>query len=122
MNKDEMIKDMAKVLCGMECKYCENCFHLKQATALYNAGYRKVADDEVVFKQSEVDEFRKDQAEVKFLKNKIKQETAREILQKLKDNIMLADFGCGDGYEEVVDMNTDELKKLAKEKGIELED
>lgn len=42
-------------------------------------GYRKVDDDEVVLKLSEVDEFRKDQAEVKFLKHKIEREAVEEF-------------------------------------------
>ena len=54
-----MIKEMAKKLCGMDCKYCESCFHLRQANNIYNANYRKVGDDEIVVKKSEYKELKK---------------------------------------------------------------
>lgn len=111
------------VLCDGD--QCENCYFT--AKDLYCEGYRKVADDEIVIKKSEYDTLLK--AYTQIYDNayqwglKVGEEKAAiEILQKLKDNIMFADFGCGDGYEEVVDMNTDELKELAKSYGIELED
>ena len=143
MNKDEMINNIATSI-GLACTSIELDLKDRQeiAKTLYILGYRKVAEDEIVIKKQAYADFVEkfvEQEEIAhsyeqgyaellqsnhFLQDKLenaKQET-REILQKLKDNIMLADFGCGDGYEEVVDMNTDELKKLAKEKGIELED
>ena len=129
MTKDEMIKnDRREIvdllyklkngeLCTPNCYGCCGDNELSFAYCpdvtdnfekeLANLGYRKVADDEIVESMKTYERAR--------------QETAIEILQKLKDNIMLADFGCGDGYEEVVDMNTDELKQLAKKYGIELE-
>ncbi len=45
MNKNKQIKQIKEMLCesiGGKCYgYCENCNCDKQATALYNAGYRK---------------------------------------------------------------------------------
>lgn len=158
MNKDEMINYGIQIIEQSLCKpdtikfddigLREMTYIIKELNKrvmedLYNEGYRKVADDEIVVKKEAYEKFVGqliEQEEIAhsyeqgyaellqsnhFLQDKLenaRQETTREILQKLKDNIMLADFGCGDGYEEVVDMNTDELKKLAKQYGIELED
>lgn len=80
MNEDEMILDIANVLgrCCNEfddngahirnlCGGCEfwdddnSCccsYNRKEATALYNANYRKVADDEIVVKKSEYEELK----------------------------------------------------------------
>jgi hypothetical protein len=63
---------------------CEGCaFYLYE-----NLGYRKVPDDSVVLAIAEVDEFRKDSAEVKFLKKRIqdeaRKETAREVIDLIK--------------------------------------
>ena len=45
MNKNKQIQQIKEMLCesiGGKCYgYCENCNCEKQATALYNAGYRK---------------------------------------------------------------------------------
>lgn len=62
MNKDEMkmIEEMAKVMCEkkIKCKDCVledfYCIYKKGATELYNAGYHRVEDDEVVVKKSEL--------------------------------------------------------------------
>lgn len=98
-DKNNQIEEMAKVIC-QECrtitgeKYCnielQSCIAYIFANIFYNAGYtQKINDDEVVLSISEVEEFRKDQAEVKFLKKQIQEEarkeTAREILQKLRN-------------------------------------
>lgn len=120
MNKDEMIEEIKAVIvrhhsglgCDVLCDgdQCENCY--LTAKDLYYEGYRKVADDEIVLKQSEVDEFRKDQAEAKFLKDKIKKETAREILRLIYNRIK---------YKESA--NPPEIrivKYAAKKYGIEL--
>lgn len=64
MNKDEMFEEIAKALCGMECKYCEDCFHLRQANKIYNAGYRKVGDDEIVIQKDVFEEVSKDYATI----------------------------------------------------------
>lgn len=61
MNKDEMIKDMAKVLCDKD-KRCEECIsrlllpcgYKSYCTRLYNAGYRKVGKNKTVVNKSEI--------------------------------------------------------------------
>ena len=137
MNKDEMIKEMADRMDDY-CQSTQECPHFRlededyeitcsicRARSLYNAGYRKVGEDEVVLKQSEVDEFRKDHAEVKFLKNKIKQETAREILQEiftLLHTIKGQDYEDGIPYYcEEVEIFNDRLSEIFNKYGIELE-
>lgn len=131
MNKDEMIEEMAKVLCALplkckECVYAETyCIMKQEATVLYNAGYRKVGDDEIVIKKEDADYitelYREKIGQVEKWRNlcelKIKetaQETAREILQELYDEAMRT-------TNEVVELTAFEIKQLAKEKGIELE-
>lgn len=61
MNKDEMkmIEEMAKVLCDKNCEECSSkllvpCGYKSYCTKLYNAGYRKIADDEIVIKKGEL--------------------------------------------------------------------
>lgn len=95
-DKEKQIEEMARAICPnskeWSCKACNwgakpNCDAYKNAEKMYNTGYRKIPDGSVVLSIEEVDEFRKDSAEVKFLKNKIieqtRKETAREILEKL---------------------------------------
>ena len=132
MNKKEIIEEMCKdfkccVSCEMfngfindngelkDCscaehsdRYCTQCYiSTRQAKTLYNAGYRKIPEGSVVLTIEEVDEFRKDSAEVKFLKNKIikqaRKETAKEILKEVAKT-------CGD-YQW--------FKNLCKQYGVE---
>lgn len=100
MNKDEMINDMRAIIRRerSDCmsNLCENCEYYamnfcgstKTATALYNANYRKVGDDEIVIKTdiecvdnttpaNVIEFFVKHNAEVR-------QETAREILLQIE--------------------------------------
>lgn len=93
MNKDEMkmIEEMAKIMdksdekCGnagcFGCEYvnADRCVYILGATELYNAGYRKIADDEIVIK----DEYLKE--ELRYLEYKTRRETAREILQTIEN-------------------------------------
>lgn len=114
MNKDERLEEMIAIIqqehsdCMSNfCDRCEYyamkyCGSVKKATALYNAGYRKVADDEIVVNKQAyekfVEEFAKQEeiahsyeqgyAELlqsnHFLQDKLektKKETAREILK-----------------------------------------
>lgn len=96
MNKDEkMIEEMASIICketsnkGL-CEKCDfkkheqfgytyQCHKFDSAEALYNANCRIIADDEFILKQDEMYEFRKDQAEVKFLKDKIEREAVEKF-------------------------------------------
>ena len=113
MNKDEMkmIEEMSNEI-DLAKKRLWNAENLKKddyswhskgiATALYNAGYRKVGDDEIVESMKTYERAR--------------QETAKEILLVLKDNIVNR---IGSKYA-VIDLT--DIAQLAKEKGIELED
>lgn len=131
MNENE-IKDLTNI----QKKHCDNtpdedCVGVDcnecVARALINAGYRRVGEDEIVIKKREYDTLLKsytltyDNAYQWGLKVG-EEKTAIEILQHMKDNIELVDFGCGAGEYEVVDIDTEELKELAKAYGIELED
>lgn len=68
MNGNEMIKDMEQVLKYEQIRIANSVDGFKQlmkngvcnchATALYNANYRKVADDEIVIKKSEYEELK----------------------------------------------------------------
>lgn len=135
MNKDETIEQMAKDLVD-EIEFDITFYdfngsagirfdYVGTAKNVVEKGYRKVADDEVVLKQSEVDEFRKDHAEVKFLKDKIKQETAREILQEMFGYMGSHQKFCIVDYEHKTLIDLDGLwakgAELAKKFGIELE-
>ena len=67
MNKDEMIKEIKAIIVkhhyGLGCEHncngdqCENCDFT--AEDIYNAGYRKIEDDEIVLKKSEYKELKK---------------------------------------------------------------
>lgn len=139
MNKDETIKEIKAIIvrhhsglgCNVLCDgdQCENCEFT--AEDIYNANYRKIADDEIVIKQTDYVELNKDfydwkkeydhncllRLEVfeleKQLEN-VRQDTARKILQELYDEAMRYS-------NEVVELTAFEIKQLAKEKGIELE-
>ena len=127
MNKDEMkmIEKMAKTIgdCGMsDCVFCngkQKCLYYKSAETLYNANYRKVADDEIVIKKSEYEKLSKDYATINnsayYCGVKVGgYQTAREILQELYDEAN--SYVC-----KIVELTTFQIEQLAKEKGIELE-
>lgn len=68
MDKQKQIEEMAKVLdgdCGecYTCKYFEsrgiNCTYLLGAEYLYNAGYRKIQDNEIVITKDEYESLKK---------------------------------------------------------------
>lgn len=143
MSKDEMLKDkeqLARIIAFELCSqryhkelygeesmcYSDNnfsdCIKIKEVVdKIYDEGYQKVSEDEFVLKHSEVDEFRKDQAEVKFLKHKIKQEMAREILQELY-MYFTEDCLCGLRNCNKDHKSAGLVKRLAKSYDIELED
>lgn len=106
MNKQ--IEEMANILCEAKehnCNGGNDCLCIKQATALYNAGYKQpINDDEVVVKKAQfeslvneykgltikydrvVDELRLCKDANETIKQNyiiVKQETAREILDKV---------------------------------------
>lgn len=141
MNKDEMmIEDMARIICKGTSNegFCEKCDFKKHeqfgytyqcrkfddAEALYNAGYRKIGDDEIVIKKREYDTLLKTYTQI--YDNayhwglKVGEEkTAMDILQELKDRqtFMLADEVFG--RENVI---TRKINELAEKYGVELED
>lgn len=45
------IKEIAHMLCKLNCKCCESCYHLRVATELYNAGYRNCKDKVVLSRE-----------------------------------------------------------------------
>ena len=105
MNKDEMKmieqirKDfVARCLKGSDGCDLRDCQHC-HAESLYNAGYRKVAEDEIVESMKTYERAR--------------QETAREILQELKDKLLKPHSY---GYERAI------IELLIEKYGIELED
>ena len=112
MNKDEkkMIEELAKILknhcdnisfddcMGSECEEC-------RARTVINADYRKVADDEIVESMKTYERAR--------------QETARAILQELKE-IHTVDCGYTDWIDDTY--FGDEYKRLCNKYDIELED
>lgn len=129
-NECEMIEEMAKDLVG-EIDYgtadygdgydswTEVYFDYNEtAKNMVEKGYRKVADDEIVIKKQQYEQLKKYNRDRKRLRLKwqqAKQETAREILQVLKDNIVNR---IGTKYA-VIDLT--DIAQRAKELGIELE-
>lgn len=149
MNKDEIIEEMAKILCDKD-KRCEECIsrlllpcgYKSYCTKLYNANYRKVADDEIVIKKSEYEDLRL--AKYKAMEEateyektaykqleQAKQET-REILQTINKYLVgtrgiytVKTFRNG-LFEDIMLVRADDLEtlvnKLAKEHDVELEE
>ena len=113
MNKDEMIKDIVKTICEFEtlCTECEfntkkyRCSYKAYAEQVYNAGYRKVGEDEIVESMKTYERAR--------------QETAREILQDIMTKI--SSFEVAGLTIKSVDINIDFVKDLAQKYGVELE-
>lgn len=69
MNKNEAVKDMAKILCPKGTANCEKCsknykcdVKFSQLAELFDGGCRIVGDDEIVVKKSEYDILLKDYA------------------------------------------------------------
>lgn len=99
MNKDEMIEEMAKITNYTAFDFTQGAIesatiYTAMAEALYNAGYRKVGDDEIVESMKTYERAR--------------QETARKILQEL--------------YSTPHEYHEKKIVDLAKAYGIELED
>lgn len=132
MDELEMIKDMCPDY-GTMCDKCNangQCSIEYTAKSLINKNYRKIADDEIVIKADikcvdsttavDVIEF--------FAKHntKVRQETAREILQELKDRYV-ASYLLPTGLDlpakrvRYAKITEDDIDELAKKHGIELE-
>ena len=133
MNKDEMIEEMSKIIYKsdekcvnaycFECEYVntDRCVYILGATELYNAGYRKVADDEIVIKKSKIgmlektiDYLEMEKAQLNKQLEQAEQEVSREILQELYDEAI--SYVC-----KTVELTAFQIEQLAKEKGVELE-
>ena len=97
MTERQQIEEIAKAICFNKCKFCENCYFLKLAEIVYNTGYRKIDEGSVVLTKEEYETLKNEGAEIakdyqemaRFYDEKCeeldqaRQETAREILDKL---------------------------------------
>lgn len=127
MNKDEMkmIKEMAENQKGEGCllcngNQCDRCRLIVET--ICRAGYRKIGDDEIVVKKSELGKvvISHERADIVDMLNQetrelqrataIKEKTAREILQELY-------IEC-----EYYTHGRTAIEEIAKKYGIELED
>lgn len=121
------IEEMAVMVCRREpkaktieeCRYCTfkggACIEYDLAEVLYNAGYRKVGDDEIVLSFKQTQEYRQAVAEVKFMKDTIRKETVKEILSMIKSDF----YSIGDGLYE---LTSRDIAQLAKKYGVEVEE
>ena len=135
MNKDEMIKDI-KAIIDDRCEAELGQVHASSkggkvrktvstrliAKDIYNAGYRKVADDdEIVLKKSEYENLRLAQYNAQTTINEnfllalakieqAKKETAREIIDKI-ENLADIEIKKGGNCEKYFDMVLDLLDK-----------
>ena len=131
MNKDERIKQILNDMsdycyceiyhdCPFESREAHECNRCK-AEALYNAGYRKIADDEIVIKKDYLKE------ELQWLERNARQEQTRKILQELKKMFgksrvfYWSDTGTAWDSGNIGEQISDRIEQYAKEKGIELE-
>jgi hypothetical protein len=121
MTDIEMIEEMAEIALKNTMSY--TC--AKQiAMNFYEQGYRKIPEGSVVLTEDEVYEFRKDQAEVKFLKNKIIEQARKETAEKYFNAVI-------EMLKEVKQFETIDIKDLvflheknkeyAKQFGVEVE-
>lgn len=132
MTKDEMIEEMAKVLCDKD-KRCEECIsrlllpcgYKSYCTRLYNAGYRKVGKNETVVKKSKIGMLEKtisylemEKAQLNKQLEQAEQEMSREILQELKKILKRDDLFLFEKTEKIEDL----LPQIAIKCGIEWED
>ena len=151
MNKDEMIKDIRAIIddrCEAELgqvhaeskggKVTKTVSTSLLAKDIYNANYRKIAEDEIVIKKSElgkvvvshesadlVDMLNQEIREIQ-IANTTRQETAREILRFIDSRLDIRRAGIFERkiyFEKGYKMAIQEIKMLIKaEYGIELEE
>lgn len=81
------------------------------AKCLVYQNYRKIPEGAVVLTQEMAYEYREDLAKVKYLKDEIRKETAKEILQELYDTMKPRAFSAE--YQ---------IKTLAEKYGVEVEE
>lgn len=118
---EELRKFLSQLCCISNCDNCKwrsleegSCLDYFEAEALYNANYRRVADDEIVVKKSDrVNVFAEDFEEL------IRKETAKEFIFKVESYL---------GYENDNETFTKKellliLAEVAKEQyGVEVEE
>ena len=138
MNKQ--IEEMARKICWFKCPICvKTCDYFETAETLYNAGYRKVNDDEVVISKEEYENlqiakdfdygYHEGEANMTAYYENIKlpetrKETARKILQKAdimfkawaENKLLEARF-----VDEVKELKQIFKKIIAEKYGIEVE-
>ena len=135
-DKEKQIEEMANICCGSEisCSQCfkeyknitgikikkraDHCQAYNYAENLYNAGYHKLTEDSVVLSRKEFDEFRKDQAEVKFLKRKIIEQARKETAEKILDEMFECINSFGVDYVDI----REKLKEIATREGVEIKE
>lgn len=117
MDKKKQIEEMLKLMCeeyGNMCGECESgitCANELHAKRLYKAGYRKIPEGAVVLTREEYEEREKkirEQAQIESVeiytnaliaeRAKARKETAREILQWLKEHCDFVGFGIVETY------------------------
>ena len=139
MDENEMVKDLTNILR----KHCNNTpdeycaigdCHECNAKSVINAGYSKVADDEIIITKKEYEQLKKHNRDRKRLRLKWQQakQGTREILQAINKYLVgtrgiytIKTFrNCR--FEDLMLVRADDLEtlvnKLAKEHGVELEE
>lgn len=132
MDKETQVLEMAKILCPKGTANCEKCsknykcdVKFSQLAELFDGGCQIVGDDEIVIKKSEYEAVKKSkniiqldiseellkeyEYEMQELKQKVRQETTREILQEVVNA-----WNTGN-------LNQRELAYICTKNGIELE-
>ena len=150
-DKEKQIEEMAKVICFNKCKYCENCYFLRLAEKLYDAGCRKPHKntvvlstqeylntvtkvreefeyeykDKVVLSKEEYEELLKvNKADLAEQATYTRKETAEKFAKAVKDRIKQIDKFYS---EEIIDMSyngisANEIDELAKQFGVEIKE
>lgn len=113
--KEEMAKELDITYTGAE----------EILAYIHKKGWIKPTKDSVVLTMEEVYEFRKDQAEVKFLKKQItdqaRKETAREILKEILRTPIKLSYGLDERTVNIMTATLiDKVNELAKQYGVEI--
>lgn len=122
MNKDEMIKDLTSLIDSYEIKTLANA-QFVASQIVEKCNYRKVADDEIVFKKSEYKVLLLEQKRLKEIVDRIpcgyelkeitKKETAKEIIAKIEhlaDIEIRKNSACEKYFDMVLDLLDKELE------------
>lgn len=128
MEKEKQIEEMARVLCQNQCYSCTGatCLALLNCKALYEHGYRKITENEVVISKEEyrklklkrknamaIETARKVCEHIENDNKKIRKETAREILRPLY--LLTRKNSCG-----IALISVESVEELAKHFGVEI--